>query len=139
MNNSDVAGILEEIGTLLELRGENPFKCRAFHNAARIIGALTEELPSIIERKGLKEIKGIGEGLAEKITEMVAKGSSPYYEELKKSLPPGLPAMLRIQGLGPKKIKLLHEKLKISSIEQLAKAAGEHRLAKIEGFGEKTE
>lgn len=139
MNNSDVAGILEEIGTLLELRGENPFKCRAFHNASRIVGALTEELSAVIARNGLREIKGIGEGLAEKITEMVAKGSSPYYEELKSSLPPGLPAMLKIQGLGPKKIKILHDKLKIKSVEELAKAAREHRLAKVEGFGEKTE
>ncbi len=139
MSNKEIANILEEIGTLLELRGENPFKCRAFHNASLIIGALTRNVDDIVSSGELRTIKGIGEGLAEKITEMVKKGKSSYYEELKKSLPPGLPDMLRIQGLGPKKVKILHEKLRIKNIEQLKTAAEQHKLEKVEGFGRKTE
>lgn len=139
MDKKQVAEILEEIGTLLELRGENPFKCRAYHNASRIIGAVTKELPQLIETGELQKIKGIGEGLAEKITELVQTGKLRYYEDLKKEFPDGVIAMLKIQGLGPKKVKILFEKLKIKSIEQLKEAAKKHKLAKIEGFGEKTE
>ena len=139
MTNKEVASILDEIGTLLELKGENPFKCRAFHNGSRIIAALPDDLSALIESGGLKNIKGIGEGLAEKIVELVETGSSPYYEKLKSSLPAGLTEMLRIQGLGPKKVKLLHEKLGIKSVDQLKAAAAAHKLGSMEGFGEKTE
>lgn len=139
MKNKEVAEVLDEIGTLLELRGENPFKCRAFHNGARIIGALTTNLDELISSGELRNIKGIGEGLAEKITEMVKHGKSSYYLELKKSLPPGLSAMLKIPGLGPKKVKVLHEKLQIRNIDELKTAAQSHKLETIEGFGKKTE
>ena len=139
MKNSDIANILEEIGTLLELRGDNPFKCRAYHNASRIINSLTKDLTSIIEANELQDIKGIGQGLAEKITELVTTGKSQFYDELKKSLPPGLTDMLRIQGLGPKRIKILYDKLRIKSIEDLRKASETHKLAALEGFGKKTE
>jgi DNA polymerase (family 10) len=139
MDKKQVAEILDHIGTLLELKGENPFKCRAYHNASRIIGALTTDLKELIDSGELKTIKGIGEGLAEKITELVQTGKLKYYDDLKKSLPAGLLEMLRIQGLGPKKVKVLYEKLKIKSIEQLREACEKHQLAKLDGFGEKTE
>lgn len=139
MDKKQVAEILDEIGTLLELKGENPFKCRAYHNASRIIGALTKELPELIETGELQKIKGIGEGLSEKIIELVKTEKLKYYEDLKKTFPHGVIAMLRIQGLGPKKVKVLYEKLKIKSVEQLKEAAKMHKLAKLEGFGEKTE
>lgn len=139
MDKNEVAQILEEIGTLLELKGENPFKCRAYHNAARVISALTTDIQSLVEQNQLKTIKGIGEGLAEKIAELVSTGKLTYYEDLKKSLPASLVEMLRIQGLGPKRIKVLYEKLGIETVEQLKQAASEHRLATIAGFGQKTE
>jgi DNA polymerase (family 10) len=139
MDKNEVAQILEEIGTLLELKGENPFKCRAYHNASRVIAALTTDIKPLVEQDQLKNIKGIGEGLAEKIAELVNTGKLKYYDELKKSLPEGLVEMLRIQGLGPKRIKVLYEKLGIKTVNQLKEAAEKHRLAAVEGFGEKTE
>ena len=139
MTKDQVAEILDEIGTLLELRGENPFKCRAYHNASRVIGALTKNLDELVESGELQEIKGIGEALTEKITELIKTGKMKYYEDLKKSLPDGLVAMLRIQGLGPKRVKILYEKLKIKNIEQLKEASEKHKLANLEGFGEKSE
>lgn len=139
MTDKDVAGILDEIGTLLDLKGENPFKCRAYHNASRIVGALTTDLAGLIASGGLKSIKGIGPGLAEKITELVQTGKSAYHEELKASLPGGLLDMLRIPGLGPKRVKVLFDRLKIKTLGELKDAASTHKLAGIEGFGEKTE
>jgi DNA polymerase (family 10) len=139
MDKNEVAQVLEEIGTLLELKGENPFKCRAYHNASRVIAALTTDIKPLVDSGELKKIKGIGEGLAEKITELVNSGKLKYYEDLKKSLPAGLVEMLRIQGLGPKRIKVLYEKLGIKTVDQLKEASENHRLAAIEGFGEKTE
>jgi DNA polymerase (family 10) len=139
MDKNEVAQILEEIGTLLELKGENPFKCRAYHNASRIMAALTTDIKPLVDSGELKNVKGIGEGLAEKITELVNSGKLKYYEDLRKSLPAGLLEMLRIQGLGPKRIKMLYEKLGIKTVDQLKEACEKHRLAALEGFGEKTE
>lgn len=139
MNKHEVAGILEEIGILLELKGENPFKARAYTHAARTIETLDVDLERLVREKRLGEIKGIGEALSEKITELVTKGRLPYYEDLKKSVPEGLLQMLTIPGLGPKKIQALYSKLKISNIQALEQACRENRLLKLEGFGEKTE
>src|SRR5437870_3456732 len=90
LDKSEIAQILEEIGTLLELKGENPFKSRAYHNASRIIAGLGQDLETLVREQKLSTIKGIGEGLSEKITALVTKGRLPYYEELQKSLPAGL-------------------------------------------------
>lgn len=139
MDKKEVARILDDIGTLLELKGENPFKCRAYHNASRTVAALTKDLDELIEADQLKDVRGIGERLAEKITELVRTGRLKYYEDLKQSLPPGLVEMLGIPGLGPKRIKLLHDTLKIKTIDQLKEAAQKGRLEKIKGFGEKME
>jgi DNA polymerase (family X) len=139
MTNKEVSAVLDEIGTLLELKGENPFKCRAFHNGSRIIAASPIDLEELIRSDELKHIKGIGEGLAEKIVELVETGASVYHQKLKASVPAGLLEMLRIQGLGPKRVKILHEKLGISSVQELKEAAAAHKLGSIDGFGEKTE
>ncbi len=139
MNKKEVADILDEIGTLLELKGVNPFKCRAYHNASRIITALTQDIKELISTDTLKDIKGIGEGLSEKIKELVNTGKLKYYDDLKKSLPAGLLNMLRVQGLGPKKVKVLYDKLNIKNLDQLREASSQHKLAKLDGFGEKTE
>jgi DNA polymerase (family 10) len=139
LNKTEVADILDEIGTLLELRGENPFKSRAFHNAARTITGLDRDLADLVQKKELTTIKGIGEAIAEKITTLVTTGKSPYYDELQKSLPAGLMDLIRIQGLGPKRAKILYDKLKIKNIPDLEKAIRDGKIAKLEGFGEKSQ
>jgi len=139
MDKDKVAEILVEIGTLLELKGENPFKTRAYANAARTIESLNEPLAKLVAEKRLGEIKGIGEALEKKITELVETGKLKYYDELKTSIPPGLIEMLEISGLGPKKIQALNQKLGIDSIEKLEMACKKGQVAELDGFGEKTQ
>jgi DNA polymerase (family 10) len=139
MDKEKVAEILVEIGTLLELKGENPFKTRAYGNAARTIEGLGEPLEKIVAEKRLGQIKGIGEALEQKITELVETGKLKYYEELKASIPTGLIEMLQISGLGPKKIQALNKKLGVDSIERLEAACKAGKVAELDGFGEKTQ
>src|SRR6266536_3528533 len=139
MDKDRVAEILTEIGTLLELKGENPFKTRAYENAARTLESLTEPLEKLISENRLSEIKGIGEGIQKKITELVTTGKLAYYDDLKASVPPGLVEMLQIPGLGPKKVKALNDRLGIESIEQLEAACQAGKIAGLDGFGEKTQ
>src|SRR5712691_10933164 len=139
MDKEKVAEILVEIGTLLELKGENPFKTRAYANAARALEGLGEPLEKLIVEERLGEIQGIGESIQKKISELVTTGKLAYYEDLKVSIPPGMVAMLEIPSLGPKKIKALHERLGIESIEQLEQACKDGKVAGLAGFGEKTQ
>jgi DNA polymerase (family X) len=139
MDKEKVAEILLEIGTLLELKGENPFKTRAYANAARTLEGLSEPLAKLVAEKRLGEIRGIGEALEQKITELVGTGRLKYYDELKASIPPGLIAMLDISGLGPKKIQALNKKLGIDSVEKLEAACKTGKVADLDGFGEKTQ
>jgi DNA polymerase (family X) len=139
MDKDKVAEILVEIGVLLELKGENPFKTRAYANGARTIEGLNEPLATLVAEKRLGEIKGIGEALEQKITELVETGKLKYYEDLKASIPPGLIAMLEISGLGPKKIQAMNKKLGIDSIEKLEAACKAGKVAELDGFGEKTQ
>jgi DNA polymerase (family 10) len=139
MDKDKVAEILVEIGTLLELKGENPFKTRAYANAARTLEGLGEPLAKLVAEKRLGEIKGIGAALEQKITELVETGKLRYYDELKASIPPGLIAMLEISGLGPKKIQAMQKKLGIDSIEKLEAACKAGKVAELDGFGEKTQ
>src|SRR5438874_11745424 len=111
MDKDHVAEILLEIGILLDLKGENPFKTRAYANAARALESLTEPLEKLIAENRLREVKGIGDAMQTKITELVATGKLGYHEDLKASLPEGLLTLLHIPGLGPKKVKVLYEKL----------------------------
>jgi DNA polymerase (family 10) len=139
MNKDQVAEVLGNIAVLLELKGENPFKTRAYVNGARVLETLNEPLEKVIAENRLDTLKGIGEALQKKITELVTTGKLGYYEDLKASTPPGLVAMLEVPGLGPKKIKILHDELGIASIEQLEKACQEGKVAGLKGFGEKTQ
>src|SRR5277367_5766419 len=139
MDKDKVTEILVEIGTLLELKGENPFKTRAYANAARTIESLNEPLAKLVAEKRLGEIKGIGEALEQKITELVETGKLKYYDELKASISPGLIEMLEISGLGPKKIQAMNQKLGIDSIEKLEAACKKGKVAELDGFGEKTQ
>ena len=135
----DVIRILEEIGVLLELKGESPFKSIAYANAARRLESLDEDLDALVSRGALTSIKGIGEALSRKITELVTTGRLEYYEKLKASVPPGHLEMLRIPGLGPKKIRALHEKLSIETLGELEYACMENRLVELPGFGARTQ
>ena len=139
MDKEKVAEILNEIGTLLELKGENPFKTRAYVNAARTLEGLNEPLAQIIADNRLGDIKGIGEALQEKITTLVTTGRLPYYEDLKASIPPGLVEMLNIPGLGPKKVKAMNDQLGIDTVEALEAACQAGKVANLDGFGEKTQ
>ena len=139
MDKKQVADILEEIGTLLELKGENPFKTRAYGNAARALRGLTEDLHEVVVENRLREIKGVGEAISLKIAELVTTGRLKYYDDLRKSFPPGMMEMLRIPGFGPKKAKRLFEELHIASIDDLEKACQADRLSKLEGFGAKSQ
>ncbi len=139
MDKEQVAAVLTEIGTLLELKGENPFKTRAYHNAARTLEGLAEPLEKVVAEGRLGEIKGFGEALVDKITKLVTTGKLPYYDELKASVAPGLVEMLGIPSLGPKKVKKLHDELGVETIEALEAACKDGKVAVIEGFGEKTQ
>ena len=139
MDKEKVAAVLVEIGTLLELKGENPFKTRAYANAARTLESLSEPLAKLVAEKRLGEIKGIGEALEQKITELVETGKLKYYDDLKASIAPGLVEMLDIPGLGPKKIQAMQRQLGVDSIEKLEAACKAGKVAELDGFGEKTQ
>jgi DNA polymerase (family 10) len=139
MDKEQVAEILVEIGTLLELKGENPFKTRAYANAARTIEGLSEPLAKIVAEKRLGEIKGIGEALTKKITELVTTGKLKYYDELKASIPPGLIEMLEIPGLGPKKIQALNQNSAWIRSKNSRRPANPAKWPELDGFGEKTQ
>ena len=136
MDNERVAAVLEEIGVLLELKGENPFKTRAYANVARAVETLAEPLAKLVAEERLGTIKGCGEALQQKITELVTTGRLAYYEELKASVPPGLLEILRIPGLGPKKVRALQDQLGIVSVDQLEAACESGKVAALDGFGE---
>ena len=139
MDKKDVARILEEIGTFLEIKGENPFKIRAYANAARALEAASADLKTLAREKRLTEIPGIGQGIAEKIAELLQKGRLSYYETLKKEIPSGVLEMLDIPSVGPKRAKLLYDKLGIKTLGELEVACKENRLLDLEGFGEKSQ
>ncbi|MBP8626912.1 MAG: DNA polymerase/3'-5' exonuclease PolX [Syntrophorhabdales bacterium] len=138
MQQKSISDILEEIGTLLEIKGENPFKSKAYYNAARIISGI-EDLDAVIKNKGLKKIKGIGDAIAAKIEEYVSTGGIEYLENLKKEIPPSLLELMLVPNLGPKKIKALYDTLGITNIGELEYACRENRLITLPNFGEKTQ
>jgi len=139
LDKKSVINILNKIGLLLELKGENPFKIRAYYNAARALETLDEDIEILVKNNKLKEVKGIGEAINKKITELITTGRLEYYENLKASIPEGLVEMLKIPGLGPKKIKTLYDKLDIKTVGELEYACLENRLVELPGFGEKTQ
>ena len=139
MDNADVIEILEEIAVLLELKGENPFKTRAYINGARTLETGQTSVAVLVNEGRLGELKGFGEALQKKVTELVLTGKLKYYEDLKASIPAGLMEMLNIPGLGPKKIKALNGTLGIESIEALESACRKDEIAGIKGFGAKTQ
>jgi len=139
VTKNEIADVLNEIAVLLDLKGENPFKIRAYQSGARVLESLEEDLGTIIAEGRLGAIKGIGEALVQKITELYKTGKLKFYDELCAAVASGLVEMLEIPGLGAKKIKALHAALGIDSIAALTKACEEGRVAELHGFGEKTQ
>jgi DNA polymerase (family 10) len=139
MDKEQVASILDETGTLLELQGENPFRCNAYHNAARAIQQMEGNIAEVVAGGKLKEIPGIGETLQEKISTLVTTGHLAFYEDLKKKIPSGLVEMLRLPGVGPKKVKALYDQLGIDELAKLKQACDDDRVAGLKGFGAKTQ
>ena len=140
MENSTIADLFDEIADLLELRQANPFRIRAYRNAARTIRSLPARLEDLAEQENaLSGIRNIGESTAEKIIEILETGTCKRVEELRKKVPAGLPGIMRIPGVGPKKAMLIHEKLDVNTIEGLQKACEAHKLRELAGFGKKTE
>ena len=133
-----IADILESIAQMLEIKGENVFKIRAYTNAARALETYTGDIVTAAGEGRLGEIPGVGKAIAEKITELVATGQLAYFEILKAEFPPGVFEMFDLQGLGPKKIKALWDKLGITTIPELEKASKDGRVAGLSGFGKKT-
>ena len=138
MKNKEVANLLYEIADILEIQ-DVKFKPQAYRRAAKNIESLGESIEDIHKNDKLKDIPGIGEGLAKKIGEFLETGGLKYCEDLKKEVPEGLISMLSIPGLGPKKVSLLNKELGIKSIEELRKACENHELEGIKGLGAKTE
>ena len=135
----EITEILDELALLLEMKGENPFKSRAYANAARSLEALDEDLDLVVREGRLATIKGVGEAISKKIEELAATGQLRYYHDLKATIPAGHFEMLKIPGLGPKKIHILYEKLGIETIGELEYACQENRLLDLAGFGSKTQ
>ncbi len=139
MKNSEVAKVFQDIADLLELKGENVFKIRAYQKAARAIEHYPRELGAMIEEgEDLQNIPGVGEAIAKKTTELITTGKLGYYESLKAEFPQGITNLLAIPGIGPKTANKLSSELGISSVDELERAINDGRVAQLFRLGEKT-
>lgn len=140
IHNSDVTLTLNTLADLLEIRGANAFRVRAYRDAARAIEGLPRSIADMVsEQEDVSKLPGIGSSMAEKIHEIVETGSLGQLEELKREVPPGLSTLMAVSGLGPRRVKELHDQLGITDAGGLAKAAEQGKIRALEGFGEKTE
>ena len=138
MQNAEIARLLSDVADLLEISAGNPFKVRAYRNAARTVADHPDPIAELVSGGGfdVTDLPGIGDGIAKEITALVATGSLPQRQLLAK-IPPGLLDLLRIPGLGPKRVKLFHERLKVNSVADLKDALEKGKIAKLAGFGPK--
>ncbi|HEX7380312.1 MAG TPA: DNA polymerase/3'-5' exonuclease PolX [Pirellulales bacterium] len=141
MNNAQIAIVLDEIADLLEIDNANPFRVRAYRNAARAVRDLTESVENLLgdETRQLTEIAGIGKDLAEKIATLCQTGSLPFHQELLAQIPASVLTLMRVPGVGPKKAALLHRELHVNTLDELRAACTDNRVQKLKGFGAKTE
>ncbi len=139
MTREELADVLDEIALLLELKGENPFKVRAYRHGAETVRGFDGEIVELAEKNQLDGIKGIGEALRDKLHELATTGSLKFHQDLRAEFPPGLFELFDLQGLGPKKVKALHDALGISSVERLKEACEHGKVAALPGFGGKTQ
>jgi DNA polymerase (family 10) len=140
VHNADIAAAFEEFADLLELRNENPFRIRAYRNAARVVGGLRYDVAErLAQGRRIPKLPGIGEDLAAKMQEIAASGTCRALEKLRKGFPAGITQLLRLPGLGPRRVQALHDALQIGSLEALQRAAREGKVRALPGFGERTE
>lgn len=140
IHNTDVAAVFNQIADLLEISGANPFRIRAYRNAARMLNTLAGSVQTMAqEKKDLKELPGIGVDLAGKIVEIVTTGTCALREQLRHELPPAIHELLTVPGLGPKRVKTLYQELDIQTLEQLHRAALDGQISHVPGFGKRTE
>lgn len=139
MNNSDVSNLLTTIADLMDIKGENFFKIRAYHLAAQAIHDSPEDISILVKERRLKDLAGVGDAIAKKIAEYVKTGRLSYLEKLTEEIPLNILSLLQIPGLGPKKVATLHRVLHIDTIESLKQACKEGKLRDLDGFGEITE
>jgi DNA polymerase (family 10) len=139
MEKNDIAAVLDEIATFMELTGENPFKIRAYSAGARTLENLTEDLGELIESGRLADIPGLGEALVDKITTLRRDGVLPFHQKLKASIPAGLLEVIQIPGLGPKKVRALWTQLAVEDLAKLKEVCESGAVAELKGFGAKTQ
>lgn len=139
MDRQEVGIVLEEIGTLMELAGENPFRARAFYSAARALDAVEGDVAELARSGDLAEVRGLGPATVAVVRELIETGESSVHRELRERTPDGLIELLRIPGLGAKRIHKLHDALDIETPDELERAAREGRIAELSGFGQKTQ
>lgn len=138
--NADIADIFDELADYLEIEGENPFRIRAYRNAARSVRGLGPELKDMVAQKeNLTRLPGIGKELAAKIVEISKTGSARALKKLQDKIPAEVRQMLKIPNLGPKRVRNLYQDLNIQSLQQLLQAAKDGRIRSLAGFGQKTE
>lgn len=138
MNNLQIAQILNEIADLLEMKGVE-FKPRAYRKAARSVKTLSRDIEDVYNAHELKELPGVGESIAEKISELIETGHLEYYENLKEEYPIDYEKLLAVEGIGPKTVKKLYKELHVKTLDDLEKAAKNHKIRELEGFGKKSE
>ncbi|MBW2342334.1 MAG: DNA polymerase III, partial [Deltaproteobacteria bacterium] len=138
MKNSEIARVFQDIADLLELKGENQFKIRAYQKAVRSIEHLPVEVEQLVADNRLREVPGVGEAIAKKITELVTTGRLNYYEELKSEFPEGIITLLDVPGIGAKTAMLLSSELGISSVDELEAAIVGGRITGLYRMGDKT-
>jgi DNA polymerase (family 10) len=138
MKNTDFAKVFRDIADLLELKGENVFKIRAYQRASQAIERFPQEIEQFMKEGGsLRDIPGVGEAIAKKITELVDTGRLGYYEELKTEFPPGISTLLEVRGIGTKTALRLVMELGISSVADLEKAILSGKVAALPRMGDK--
>src|SRR6266571_1884352 len=139
MKNEEIAARFSEIADMLDILGEETFRILSYQRAARQLESLADDVEELVRQGRVDEIPGIGAALAEKITEYVTTGRIAYHDELRAKFPPGVLDLLKVRGLGPKKVKILWQQLGITDLDGLRTAAQRHLLQRVKGFGEKTE
>ena len=139
MKNQEIANIFRQIAEILEIKGENPFRIRAYERAALNIESIPEDIEVFVKQERLKSIPGIGKDLEEKIKEIVTEGRLKYLEELKKAIPKGLIDILEVPGVGPKTAKVLYERLGVRDLVMLERMAYAGRISRLSGMKKKTE
>jgi len=140
VENKQIADFFARIADLLEIQGDNPFRIRSYRNAARILGDMPDSLAEMVGTgRNLEEISGIGSGISKKIVEIVETGKLKFLDEQMAKVPSGLPGLLKVEGLGPKKVKLFYDKLGIDSLDRLEEAAKAGKLRDLDGMGAKSE